>query len=192
MTPFVVAFAGKRGSGKSTAAAALNGFTDVKFADPLKNMLRALYHTCGLSFEDIERRIEGDLKEVEDHWLNGSTPRWAMQSLGTEWRDLLSTNLWSDIFVKRVMSGTCGDRIVVSDWRFPHETEALDRVGALKIKIDRPSAEKTDAASMHLSETSVDLLKADAVILNTGSVEELKEGVRDMVRLTKLLGETVS
>lgn len=66
MTKTVYAFAGKRSSGKSTASQVLIdlGFTDLKFADPLKNMLRSFYSHNGV-FDpvEIERRIEGDLKE---------------------------------------------------------------------------------------------------------------------------------
>ena len=55
--PTVVAFTGKRGSGKSVASQALIddlGFQEVKFADPLKNMIRAFYRTCGLDDETID------------------------------------------------------------------------------------------------------------------------------------------
>ena len=179
----VYAFAGKRGSGKSTASSVLVDeldFVDLKFADPLKNMLRALYRTCGVDAFTIERKIEGDLKEVPCDWLNGATPRWAMQSLGTEWRDLISTTLWSDIFVKRVESGAFGDKIVCSDFRFPHEAEALDRLNAYTYRIDRPSL-VDDEASKHASEALVDTLPVRSILVNDGTVEDLKEFVRDLV-----------
>ena len=58
--PIVVAFTGKRGSGKSEAVKVLVeelGFRELKFADPLKNMLRAMYATCGVDVDTIERKI---------------------------------------------------------------------------------------------------------------------------------------
>jgi hypothetical protein len=76
----LIALTGYAGSGKSTLADILaceHGFTVVKFAGPLKAMLRAL----GLD----EREIEGDLKEQPCQLLAGHTPRRAMQTLGTEW-----------------------------------------------------------------------------------------------------------
>ncbi|QJA43138.1 hypothetical protein [Phaeobacter phage MD18] len=179
----VYAFAGKRGSGKSTASQALIdlGFVDLKFADPLKNMLRAMYATCGVDEETIERKIEGDLKEVPCEWLRGKTPRYAMQTLGTEWREMISTDLWSEMFVKRVESGDYGDKIVCSDFRFPgHEEDALERLDAFTYRIVRPGQEE-DEASKHPSETQMDKLRVRGVFRNSSTIEDMQEFVRDLV-----------
>lgn len=178
--PTVIAFSGERGSGKSAAAEILikdHGFRDVKFADPLKNMLRAFYATCGVSDSETERRIEGKRKEIPCDYLNGCTPRHAMQTLGTEWRDMISTTLWSDIFVQRVKSGMYGQKIVCTDYRFPHETDALDAVGATVHRIVRPGTEKTDKASQHVSETLGASLPYNSIIENTGTIEELHKKI---------------
>lgn len=183
----VYAFTGKRGSGKSTATQVLleQGFVEVKFADPLKNMLRALYRTCGVDDATIERKIEGDLKEVPCDWLRGQTPRWAMITLGTEWREMIAKDLWSNIFVKRVQSGDHGDKIVCSDYRFPgHEEAALDSLGAHTYRISRPSLEDDDI-SKHASEKDIDALPVRAVLINDGTVEELREGVAALVNANR-------
>ena len=180
----VYAFAGKRFSGKSTASQALidMGFTDLKFADPLKNMLRALYTTCNVDSDTIERKIEGDLKEVPCDWLNGKTPRFAMQTLGTEWRELISTTLWSDIFIKRVKSGVFGEKIVCSDYRFPHEAAALKELGAYTYMIKRNLPKDLhDDAGLHVSETAVDNLPDMPAFVNSGSIEDLRVFVADLV-----------
>lgn len=190
----VYAFAGKRGSGKSTASAVLVdelGFVDLKFADPLKNMIRAFYRTCGVDDETIERKIEGDLKEVPCEWLSGRTPRYAMQTLGTEWRDLIATELWSDIFIKRAESGKFGDKIVCSDFRFPHEAEALRKLGAYTYRIDRPGLPQ-DEASKHASETMIDTIKVGGIFRNTGTVEDLREFVRDLVEANEIVAKEFS
>jgi len=177
----VVAFTGKRGSGKSEAAKALveeMGFVDLKFADPLKNMLRAMYSTCGLEDDEIERKIEGDLKEEPCPWLQGKTPRYAMQTLGTEWREMISTDMWSEMFKMRVKSGVFGDRIVCSDYRFPHEGLVLDDLGAVKYRITRDAADAaTDEASQHSSETLIDMVPTDISIHNGGTLEDLRSNV---------------
>ena len=88
--PGLLGIHGKAGSGKSTAAQVLidGGFKRVKFADPLKNMLRAI----GLT----DQHIEGDLKEVPCDMLLGQTPRHAMQTLGTEWgRGCIGGEFWT-------------------------------------------------------------------------------------------------
>lgn len=76
--PSVVALSGLAGSGKSTLADYLiqrHGYTRVKFAGPLKAMCRAM----GMD----EAQIEGHLKEVPSPHLQGRTPRYVMQTLGT-------------------------------------------------------------------------------------------------------------
>ncbi|AMO44132.1 deoxynucleotide monophosphate kinase [Ruegeria phage vB_RpoS-V10] len=190
MAATVYAFAGKRFSGKSAASQALidMGFTDLKFADPLKNMLRAFYETCGLTSEEIERRIEGDLKEEPCEWLAGKTPRYAMQTLGTEWREMISTTLWSDIFVKRVNSGVFGDKIVCSDYRFPHEAEALKQLKAHTYMIKRNLPKDLhDLAGQHASETAVDSLPPMSSFVNSGTLEDLRDFVRDLVEANEAI-----
>jgi hypothetical protein len=192
MTREVYAFAGKRFSGKSTASKVLvdMGFVDAKFAEPLKNMMRAFYETCGVDKETAERKIEGDLKEVECPFLSGKTPRYAMQTLGTEWRNMISTTLWSDIFVQRVESGVLGDKIVCSDYRFPHEAEALKRLGAQTYRIERAGL-VDDAVSAHISESGVDKLPVGGVIPNNGTVEDLKRTVMVLVVATRYADDLV-
>lgn len=187
----VYAFAGKRGTGKSTASQALvdRGFVDLKFADPLKNMLRAMYATCGVDSDTIERKIEGDLKEVPCEWLRGETPRYAMQTLGTEWREMIATDLWSEMFVRRVERGEFGDKIVCSDFRFPgHEEAALEKLNAYTYRIERPGGPE-DEAGRHASETGVDKLKVRGVLHNTGTIEDIRNLVEGLVEANAVVAE---
>lgn len=136
----LIAFCGPAGAGKSTAADALveEGWVRVKFADPLKNMMRAFYKSCGL--EDsayIESRIEGAMKEEPDPFLKGRTPRHAMQTLGSEWgRDCVHQNLWVEAWSQKVMN--MFDReldVVVDDCRFPNEAAAVRALGGRIVEI---------------------------------------------------------
>lgn len=185
--PVVVAFTGKRGSGKSVAVQALTeelGFVELKFADPLKNMIRAMYRTCGVDDATIERKIEGDLKEEPCEWLQGKTPRYAMQTLGTEWRNLIAEDLWASMFKKAVESGNLGDRIACSDYRFPKEGAVLDELGAIKYRVTRTTADAaSDEASQHVSETLIDEISTDLDIDNDGSIADLRGAVIDYVRM---------
>ncbi len=173
-TPVVVAFTGRRGAGKSSASATLVdlGFRDVKFADPLKNMLRAFFQTILMTADETERRIEGDLKEVETDWLGGHTTRYAMQMLGTEWRDLIDTDLWSKMLRYRVTEGHVGQKVVISDYRFPHEGVILRDLGGVVVRIVG-RGEHDDAAAQHISETAIDELPHDFVIVNDGTLTDL-------------------
>ena len=167
----IIAFTDLCGTGKSTAANLLvnRGFTDVKFADPLKNMLRAMWATCGVSPADAERRLEGDLKELPDPWLDGQTPRHAMQTLGTEWRDMISTDLWSKMFHARVIALGDAD-IVCSD--FAHEEVVLRSFGAKLIRVTNDRIQN-DGYSDHVSESTSASLGVDYKLENNGSKYEL-------------------
>ena len=144
----IIAFGGYKNSGKSEATKYLiekYGFSEVKMADPLKDMIRTLYSYSNYTKEEIEDRVEGSLKDEFDEFLN-CTPRQAMQQLGTEWRDSLpNTTLWSDIFLDRVRKTK--DNIVSSDVRFVHEIEALRDVGGYYVWIRRPGKKSDGHAS---------------------------------------------
>ena len=94
---------------------AKHGFVRVRFADPLKAMMRQL--------GPGEREIDGDLKEVPSAILGGQTPRYAMQHLGTEWgRNLIHPDLWVMAWKERAKQ--C-ERVVADDCRFPNEVQNI-------------------------------------------------------------------
>lgn len=139
---------GVAGAGKSALARVLArdyGYAVVKFADPLKDMLRVL----GLGVAELE----GDKKAAPSELLCGKSPRWAMQSLGTEWgRQMLGESLWVDAWRRRVEAMPAGAKIVVDDCRFPNELEAARSLGFVPVRIWREGA----GAGEHLSECALD------------------------------------
>lgn len=84
--PRVVMIHGLMESGKSTLASYFmgdHGYERVKFADPLKNMVRALLRRAGVNAVMIERYVEGDLKKTPIPELNDPTcPEFHLQNLG--------------------------------------------------------------------------------------------------------------
>jgi hypothetical protein len=124
----LIGLLGRKGSGKDTAAETLleRGYQNVKFAGALKGMIGFVLAYQGVDELTIERMIEGDLKEVPTDYLAGQTPRYAMQTLGTEWgRDLIGMNFWVSTAMMRV-----GDTdTVITDVRFPNEVEAIETAG---------------------------------------------------------------
>lgn len=145
----LIAFSGYKGSGKSFAADYLvqkHGYTKVKFAGRLKSMMKAF----GLTDE----HIEGDLKEEPCDLLEGKTPRWAMQTLGTEWgRTCISENLWGNLWEKEVRDLLSQrKRVVVDDCRFDNEVARIRQMSGLVILMEMPGLE-VDAS--HSSESVV-------------------------------------
>jgi len=161
--PNVVALTGLAGSGKSTLAdylVARHGYVRVKFAGPLKQMMRAI----GLS----EDHIEGALKEVPTPILQGRTPRYAMQTLGTEWGRAMSPDLWTGLWLRTANDVIDnGGRVVCDDCRFDNEAAVVKSLGGVVVEIKG----RGGIAGGHASEAGVD---ADVVLRNEGSIGDLK------------------
>lgn len=166
--PKVVAFTGPAGSGKSTAADHLVGlgYVRVKFAGPLKAMMRAI----GLT----DDHIEGALKELPTPLLAGRTPRLAMQTLGTEWgRDIIGPNFWTGLWWRTVSDVLDnGGRVVTDDCRFANEAEVVRGVGGRIIRLEG----RGGIAGGHSSERQA--FKADVVVKNGGEIADLREQIR--------------
>ena len=161
----LIGFTGYAGSGKTTAAKHLvekHGFVRIRFAGPLKDMMRAL----GLG----EREVDGDLKEQPCKLLSGRTPRYAMQTLGTEWgRDLMHPDFWRNIAVEQICAVLDqGGRVAIDDVRFPNEVETIKGLGGDIIEIFRPSVVPN---TNHASESHS--LPFDRLLVNNASISWL-------------------
>jgi hypothetical protein len=136
----IIAVIGSTGAGKSVfadLAAQKYGFSRMKFAGPLKRMLKAL----GATEEDVNGSQAHRSKPVD--LLLGKSWRFAMQTLGTEWRNLFGKELWSRIFTEEVRKAYSAglDRFIVDDMRFHHEVDAIKRWGGIVVAIRRPEVE---------------------------------------------------
>jgi hypothetical protein len=170
--PRVIGLAGLAESGKSTAAEHListYGYKRLKFADPLKNMCRAIGMT-----EDM---IEGALKETPVDWLCGRTPRYFMQRLGTDFaRDLVGPDFWVGLW-RRAANDilAAGGRVLSDDVRFDNEADTIRSLGGLVYKIDRPGQ---SGAGNHSSEEGCDV---DVVIHNNGTIHDLYDRLDETI-----------
>jgi hypothetical protein len=168
--PALIALTGPKESGKSTIAKYLHetyGYARIRFADPLKDMLRVV----GLT--DYE--LEGDGKALPCELLGGCTPRHAMQTLGTEWgRQQISREFWSEAWERRV-DASPDDRVVAEDLRFPNEEFRARLKGGLIWRVERPGYGGDDS---HVSETEMAHVRYDRLIANDGAIEDLLAKVR--------------
>jgi len=149
----LIGFCGPIGAGKTSAANYLksaHGFSRVRFAGPLKDMLLVI----GLS----PREVDGDLKEVPCDLLCGCTPRHAMQMLGTEFgRELIGRDFWVNAW-RRQAEGVlkAGARVVANDVRHVNEIEAIRELGGIIVRIERPGIESDAGHSSERQELPVD------------------------------------
>ena len=163
----IIGLSGLKGSGKSTAANFLveDGFIKMSFAEPIKRMLACVR----LSHEDLY----GDRKEEPNHMLNGKTPRYAMQTLGTEWgRDLISPNIWVNVVKHDILKYEIKDHIVIDDCRFPNEVAMILGLEGIIVYIERDG--ETEG---HASEREVKSLYRHVTVRNMGSLVYLQESM---------------
>ena len=175
--PRIIALVGKKRTGKDTVALYLTGkygYTNAKFADPLKRAVREF-------FNFTDHQIEVDKEVVDSIW--GITPRHAMQFIGCEVVQHQFQKILPDIgrmfFVKSLLSRYKKETIVISDMRFVHEYDAIHALpDTLVIKLERPSIDDGDD---HISEKEVDDIHPEHVIKNTGTVEDLLGQVQEIL-----------
>jgi hypothetical protein len=174
----VIGLMGPIGCGKTTTAQILvrsYGYKRLRVADGIKRMLMAL----GLT----EAQVDGDLKEVPCALLGGRTPRFAQQTLGTEWgRRLIDEDLWV-----RSLEYQCGlaladnKNVVIDDIRFPDEAAVVRRLGGSLYRVLRSAAEQP---TNHVSEDAWREVPVDGVICNEFDMVGLQMQVRQIFDIT--------
>src|ERR1035437_1428336 len=170
----IIGIAGHSGSGKSAAAAILvqHGFMRQRFAQPLKDMLKA----AGLTDE----HCDGNLKEQPCDLLGGKSPRHAMQTLGTGWgRDMIHPDLWIILWRARAIKSPL---VVVDDVRFHNEAAAIRDLGGVIWRVNRPGY----GGDGHVSESYIAGLFADHEIDNSGGLDGLRIQVGAALKLAHL------
>lgn len=183
----ILGITGVAGSGKTTLATLLAncGWAQTKFATPIKSMLVTLLRCQGVDNVMASRMIDGDLKEVPTNYFGGKTPRYAMQTLGTEWRELISRNLWVDAWKHVITTFPPGAKILVDDLRFHHEFEAIRSLDGKTVRIHRPNNNSLTKASAHISETQTFQIKADLTIINDAHPEKMLDQLSKLVEYWK-------
>ena len=173
-------------SGKSTIASYLEneyGYQVVSFASGLKLMVQTLLLSWNEGDAEMtERQVYGDLKEVPVLGLGKDfpvTPRWLMQSLGTEWRNMIDRDLWVKLTIREVMD--ClrrGFGVVIDDLRFPHEYEALKREFGevmMHLTVTRPCQLYQQASHASEDTSWVTPENLDASLINDKGVDWLTQ-----------------
>ncbi|MDY0186102.1 MAG: hypothetical protein RBR43_09510 [Desulfuromonadaceae bacterium] len=166
----IIGIAGHARAGKDTIAQIIQQeyrCMTYAFAEPLKAMLKAL----GLDAHDLE----SDRKDEISNDFQ-ATPRHMMQTLGTEWgRDTINSELWviaAARRLKRMNQGNPDATILITDVRFPNEAAFVRKHGFL-VHVERPIQRIN--ASAHRSENPLSIQDSDHIIINDGTLEDLRE-----------------
>jgi len=68
--------------------------------------------------------------------------------------------------------------VIIPDVRLPMETELCDYV----LKVDRPSQQAPEKEHQHETETGVDEIVPDSIIVNDGTLDQLQDEVKELVK----------
>jgi len=136
-----IAFGGKMGSGKDTAACYLRDKHQGvirSFAAPLYDILHYAQKVCGFK-EQKDRRF--------------------LQFIGTEWARSQDPDIWIKIALKDPDKGN----MFISDVRFHNELNALQKAGWVCVKIirDHQNLREGTGSTEHSSEKELDSIRDD-------------------------------
>lgn len=170
----LIGITGQAGTGKDTAAEYLcstHHYASDSFAAPIKSMLEALFSDHNIDHAHLyERRLKEEPVPIIGH-----SPRYMMQTLGTEWgRHKIRADFWVSLAAVRLglhdlpHSSPIHDRLVMTDVRFAEEAAWIRSHGGVIVRITRQGA---PSVASHLSETQP--IRADHTIANDGTIPEL-------------------
>lgn len=153
MSKVIALYSSAPQSGKTTVSNYLQkeyGYSPVKFAGPLKDMLRNLLNNF-YEYDTAEELVEVNKHSQLAPCFGGKTPRDMLISLGTFWgRDMVNDSIWVDLCLAEIERQKLFKAdVVIDDMRFPNEYEALDRLGEGNVelwKIVKMGHEYTDIA----------------------------------------------
>lgn len=186
--PRVVAFLGKGGAGKSTAATmfvhhAPQFYSTAKFAAPIRFMLTVLLRDhLDYPGPEVKHFLDDqDGKNLPIDKMGGATGRQLMQTLGTEWgRNAVNPDLWCVIASYKINAMLSRNKnLVFDDLRFQNEADLVRLMGGIIIGI-RGHGGLDDTAGTHASETSTP--EPDFWIDNTGTPADLLTKVLDVIQ----------
>lgn len=166
------------GSGKTTLARALEdlGWVRLSFAGPMKRMVES-FLTNLVPPETAAEMVYGELKETPIPAIGGRTPRYLMQTLGTEWgRDLVDPAVWLTLAMAEAKKHLDrGTPVVFDDPRFTNEAQAIVDAGGTMVRLTRPSHVFAGQNILHASEGGLDTFEHDISLVNFEGLEKVRE-----------------
>jgi len=174
--PVVIGLAGPARAGKDTVRdiiiSNIGGYR-YSFADPLRAMLAAI----GVDMSD-PYWIKN--KETPIPALGNRSPRYLLQTLGTEWgRNLVTPDIWLSLATNHLR--LTGPGMIIADVRFGNEAEWVRKLGQL-VHVRRSDLPVISEYA-HESETGILPLENELVIYNTGTISELERKIKDWLHV---------
>lgn len=177
--PTIIGLSGKRGAGKNTVAQLIQDlmpdwWEEHAFAGKLKYLASQL---AGGGYDYYRQQGK---QEFMPEW--NMTVGEFLQKLGTEaMRDGLHENAWVLACFADIEEG---EHALITDCRFPNELAAIQQRGGIVVRVEGdPLAQRGDGTrnDQHPSECALDDAQFDYTLYNTGTLDELRQQVGDML-----------
>ena len=166
----IVAFAGRKQSGKTTSAEFVaNLFWQHKdskiynFADPLKNLCIDI---LGLEYRQCYGSDEDKNQLVNCYWDNKQlTAREVLQIVGTDMFRKMQNHVWSNATIRQILREQ-PNLAIIADCRFPNEVTAIKNVAGIVIGLSRNPHNSDHTSEIALDPDRYDQSLFDLVIDN--------------------------
>lgn len=171
----IIGFTGKRGVGKSAAAAALEeiGFIRVHAFGGGKAAAEAYFRHIGATPAQAREMVNGVLKDKPSSLLpKQQTPRYFMERLGSFMGQGLGAEWTLGAELARIARDHPGRGVVIES--VVYEEAVLRAAGGKIVRIVRPGHKGPEGMKTDEAEARIDV---DLTIVNDGSVEDLKRKV---------------
>jgi hypothetical protein len=210
----IVAFAGRKQSGKTTCSEFvvkyLNGLVESRncckiynFADPLKQdicmgILGLTYDQC-YGEDEYKNTLTSikwkDMPEYNISWTYHTdydasgfmTARQVMQKIGTNIFRQIKHDVWSSATINKIKK----DRpnvAVIADCRFPNEVEAVRDAGGIVIKLTRNPYNSDHESEVALDEANYSTNNFDLIIYNDNiNIQQQNQIILEFLKKKKVL-----
>lgn len=171
----LIGLTGYARSGKDTVATVLVerfGYTRIGFADAIRDfliMVNPILHS-GHRLNETVSMYGWEIAKGQDE------VRRLLQETGTVARDMFGEDFWINQAFKKL---DVAEKVVFTDVRFPNEATAIKMLGGHVWRVERPGV---NGINGHISESSMDNYTPDQLIVNSGSIEDLRMLVEARMR----------
>lgn len=181
----IIGIMGRGGAGKDTLAEVLRDHLQqrvpcirLSFAQPLYEMLSSMTGIPVRQLRDRQRK-EASMPELMYH-----SPRYMLQTLGTEWgRGMVNPDVWIETMRRRInqLEGATHVTIIIPDVRFENEIEFVrswPRGRGVVLGVRRSEAH-TAKVREHASEVGATTMEPTLWVQNDGTIEDLHDAAVD-------------
>lgn len=184
----IIGLSGKIGTGKSTIANIFedNGYHLDSFANSIKDISNIIFGFDKNILEGFTKENR-ELKEKPDEhyssFLNKSfSPRDSLLLIGELGRNNIHPDIWVEPVFNRYNLNK-NKKLLITDVRFPNEYNMIKKRGGVIFRINRDNSYKLN----HETECALDNYNFDYVIDNNGTLEELVEKIKNLIRTSSFI-----